>query len=85
MEITRNQVAPHAGAWIEIRYHLPFLSLHIVAPHAGAWIEIPCSSGDLPPRLVAPHAGAWIEIQYHSHASLHRIMSHPTRVRGLKS
>ena len=34
-----DQVAPHAGAWIET-YTDPFLSyLRYVAPHAGAWIE----------------------------------------------
>ena len=56
------QVAPHAGAWIEIVSPTDFRSRFKVAPHAGAWIEM-----SIIPRLrastyVAPHAGAWIEI-----------------------
>ena len=34
------QVAPHAGAWIEIVTHTRFKRGLSVAPHAGAWIEI---------------------------------------------
>ena len=33
-------VAPHAGAWIEIKRREEGLSGKSVAPHAGAWIEI---------------------------------------------
>ena len=33
-------VAPHAGAWIEMRLYVIFISIFLVAPHAGAWIEI---------------------------------------------
>ena len=34
-------VAPHAGAWIEIRIVAESLrNVAKVAPHAGAWIEI---------------------------------------------
>ncbi|MEE3391508.1 MAG: hypothetical protein VZR28_10065 [Candidatus Cryptobacteroides sp.] len=33
-------VAPHAGAWIEIRRLQTTHLLLPVAPHAGAWIEI---------------------------------------------
>ena len=33
-------VAPHAGAWIEIRISAARFLLVDVAPHAGAWIEI---------------------------------------------
>ena len=33
-------VAPHAGAWIEIKRVLENVVLRVVAPHAGAWIEI---------------------------------------------
>jgi len=33
-------VAPHAGAWIEIRRKSAVHITAIVAPHAGAWIEI---------------------------------------------
>jgi len=34
------QVAPHAGAWIEIAHLLNEDKNYEVAPHAGAWIEI---------------------------------------------
>ena len=35
-----EQVAPHAGAWIEIK-EFPDCDISItVAPHAGAWIEM---------------------------------------------
>ena len=33
-------VAPHAGAWIEIRIRVEIDAGELVAPHAGAWIEI---------------------------------------------
>ncbi len=33
-------VAPHAGAWIEIRTIWIHGAKESVAPHAGAWIEI---------------------------------------------
>ena len=33
-------VAPHAGAWIEIRFRDHKYERFPVAPHAGAWIEI---------------------------------------------
>ena len=33
-------VAPHAGAWIEIKLHVSPYQTTMVAPHAGAWIEI---------------------------------------------
>ena len=35
-----GNVAPHVGAWIEIRRSAPSISLANVAPHVGAWIEI---------------------------------------------
>ena len=35
-----NEVAPHAGAWIEILLVLVLLPIMFVAPHAGAWIEM---------------------------------------------
>ena len=34
-----NQVAPHAGAWIETSYIMARFFKPDVAPHAGAWIE----------------------------------------------
>ena len=33
-------VAPFAGAWIEILLHLIYSISYYVAPFAGAWIEI---------------------------------------------
>ncbi len=55
-------VAPLAGAWIEISVAylggLPF----DVAPLAGAWIEILYPSVMHSKSGVAPLAGAWIEI-----------------------
>ena len=55
-------VAPHVGAWIEMRERAESNRPEYVAPHVGAWIEIFvafCSSDCL---SVAPHVGAWIEI-----------------------
>ena len=58
-----RKVAPHAGAWIEIRDPLATgLDPNEVAPHAGAWIEISMKLRQIPLPEVAPHAGAWIEI-----------------------
>ena len=37
----RGEVAPHWGAWIEMRSNDCASSGHAVAPHWGAWIEIP--------------------------------------------
>ena len=57
-----GQVAPHAGAWIEISIRRYWWKYTYVAPHAGAWIEIPPSPPHTILSNVAPHAGAWIEI-----------------------
>jgi len=35
-----DHVAPHAGAWIEIKSSVAIRAAIRVAPHAGAWIEI---------------------------------------------
>ena len=37
--LSRQQVAPHAGAWIETMVFSDFSHDSNVAPHAGAWIE----------------------------------------------
>ena len=55
-------VAPHAGAWIEIQGHKDKQAYQGVAPHAGAWIEIDLGTTKPIRSAVAPHAGAWIEI-----------------------
>ena len=61
MSYPNDEVAPHAGAWIETYRHRDLIPPYWVAPHAGAWIET-CRSGQGAARLpVAPHAGAWIE------------------------
>ena len=39
-QISLKNVAPHAGAWIEIIIKKLSNKLRQVAPHAGAWIEI---------------------------------------------
>ena len=59
---TALNVAPLAGAWIEI-VTIAFASSSVmVAPLAGAWIEIPVHPGRWPQSAVAPLAGAWIEM-----------------------
>jgi len=35
-----DDVAPYAGAWIEIRTNCSVCNNSIVAPYAGAWIEM---------------------------------------------
>ena len=40
VHVVENLVAPHEGAWIEIRCDLLWLQLLEVAPHEGAWIEM---------------------------------------------
>ena len=56
------QVAPFAGAWIEIRIADAAEVQRFVAPFAGAWIEILPDRRTLRKIAVAPFAGAWIEI-----------------------
>ena len=58
-----RQVAPLAGAWIEIYYIMIIDNLRCVAPLAGAWIEIRKDILRMEHFVVvAPLAGAWIEI-----------------------
>ena len=57
-----KNVAPFAGAWIEIRDFAKRYRNHRVAPFAGAWIEILDKVSNLVSLMVAPFAGAWIEI-----------------------
>ena len=45
-----GQVAPHWGAWIEIRWDARTPCASSVAPHWGAWIEI-CSSRGHPQNV----------------------------------
>ena len=57
-----RQVAPLAGAWIEIYYIMIIDNLRCVAPLAGAWIEMSMRAG----------------------SERKKIMSLPSRERGLK-
>ena len=57
-----SEVAPLAGAWIEIPHLLQTYQLQSVAPLAGAWIEINFFCLLHIRFEVAPLAGAWIEI-----------------------
>ena len=77
-------VAPHAGAWIEMRIPVYLLILRCVAPHAGAWIEISIDTAFSNSEIVAPHAGAWIEIVLAVCACFKAVSSLPMRERGLK-
>ena len=56
-------VAPFAGAWIEMPRQIQRQKAIQVAPFAGAWIEIFIASLKNCNRPVAPFAGAWIEIK----------------------
>ena len=58
----RLNVAPFAGAWIEIAIPLCRVFAIFVAPFAGAWIEIEIGEKAKKAMSVAPFAGAWIEI-----------------------
>ena len=57
-----REVAPLAGAWIEICQQLQQAPHCKVAPLAGAWIEISQTANIYHHYMVAPLAGAWIEI-----------------------
>ncbi len=56
-----DNVAPHAGAWIETIVKGNKGNFTAVAPHAGAWIETASNFFYVLFIYVAPHAGAWIE------------------------
>ena len=62
IEGNKREVAPFAGAWIEISVLMEFYDSVKVAPFAGAWIEISKLFKIYSPLYVAPFAGAWIEI-----------------------
>ena len=56
-----QDVALHAGAWIETLLSSITVSFFMVALHAGAWIETLMEGKDSRAFSVALHAGAWIE------------------------
>ena len=77
-------VAPLAGAWIEIALIYNGDIAERVAPLAGAWIEIRFARNqDESTFYVAPLAGAWIEILEVFH-QFPPSKSLPSRERGLK-
>ena len=78
------EVAPLAGAWIEIPYIKALSLFSLVAPLAGAWIEIMQLPTIAALVAVAPLAGAWIEISLGRADLVRRAMSLPSRERGLK-
>ena len=57
-----EQVAPRAGAWIEIALIVDVSVDSPVAPRVGAWIEITRPRAATTGSMVAPRVGAWIEI-----------------------
>ena len=77
-------VAPYTGAWIEIDDIMKRSIRPVVAPYTGAWIEITTLWAFQTLHHVAPYTGAWIEIQLTKRLVIQEV-SHPTRVRGLKS
>ena len=81
---SRTLVAPFRGAWIEILGAYTACENQYVAPFRGAWIEITIYSSCFVSCDVAPFRGAWIEITVCRSMSAAGLMSHPSRVRGLK-
>ena len=66
-------------------FPLSLKPIYTVAPFAGAWIEINHSCKEILTDWVAPFAGAWIEIIFIAPFGTTEKVSHPSRVRGLKS
>ncbi len=56
-------VAPHAGAWIEIRHAGSRVSILWSHPMRVRGLKLATEADSQTQREVAPHAGAWIEIQ----------------------
>ena len=61
-DVSREKVAPLAGAWVEICHVRNVRLMPLVAPLAGAWVEIVSAAGRGYKEIVAPLAGAWVEI-----------------------
>ena len=76
-------VAPLAGAWIEITCSREPKKGSPLAPLAGAWFEIRLKNLKMSEKSVAPLAGAWIEIHVFRTPGLWQV-SLPSRERGLK-
>ena len=77
------QVAPYAGAWIEIPELEDMLFEQSVAPYAGAWIEIPNSVSGVGKNLSLPTRERGLK--FGGAGGLPQVgRSLPTRERGLK-
>ena len=57
-------VAPHVGAWIEIKEHRNEVRSDRSHPTWVRGLKLEEFKGSLKKQGVAPHVGAWIEIQY---------------------
>ncbi len=81
-----DKVAPFTGAWIEtIDSSRASINGIVVAPFTGAWIETRASHVDMYSSAeVAPFTGAWIETLPLPPLLFVPLLSHPSRVRGLK-
>ncbi len=83
-ELAIEDVAPYAGAWIEMPHTAKEIGCENVAPYAGAWIEIITLTAVNELMYVAPYAGAWIEIKPPLFNILFLSLSPLTQGRGLK-
>ena len=83
--LRQNNVAPLAGAWIEIKW-TGCDTLHNDAslPSRERGLKLKILQNLLIIPSVAPLAGAWIEI-FHERGYQYRHKSLPSRERGLKS
>ncbi len=79
----RLNVAPPAGAWIEIKDNTGTAAGKAVAPPAGAWIEMSLGLKACTLAFVAPPAGAWIEMLTSRSVSYGKVSRLP-QARGLK-
>ncbi len=59
--MSRAEVAPYVGAWIETTAGAVAWVCILVAPYVGAWIETTIVDSSQMARVVAPYVGAWIE------------------------
>ena len=80
----QENVAPRAGAWIEIKRQANGVGVEPVAPRAGAWIEIKAIAFSASVAWVAPRAGAWIEIKIYRQMRYLTQSSPLAQGRGLK-
>ena len=80
-----HQVAPFAGAWIEIlSYLLQLVGIVASLPSRERGLKWFVYAAKITGEVVAPFAGAWIEIQFISYATSTTASSLPSRERGLK-